>query len=137
MKLPRFLLTLSFFTILSLLYVYQQNQIYQLAYDGEKQRSAFQDLLDKNNTLRYNIQRNSSLIRIGNKISRNQDYEIPDAYRLVKLSHPLESLKVKLCESEKETLLSRIFGIKTEAEARTINPQETFHSKSSVLFEVR
>lgn len=123
MRLHKFLSTLFFFTVLSLLYVYQQNQIYQLAYDGEKKKNVLQDLLDKNNALRYNIQKGSSLIRIGNKISRNRDYEIPGVYRLVKLSQPVEKLRTKADEPKKETFLSRVFGVKTEAEAGTINPQ--------------
>ncbi len=127
MKLSKFLLLLSLVTAFSLLYVYQQTQIFHFAYTGQKKLTVFQDLLDKNTILRYNITRNTSLTRIGNKVSMTSDFEMPDTYRLVKLTHPLTELKVAQQMPKKETLLSRLFGVKQEAEAKTINPVVTKH----------
>ena len=120
MKLSKFLLMVSFITLFSLLYVHQQTEIFRLAYTGQKKLSVFQDLLDKNTILRYNIAKNASLTRIGNKVSLAYDFEMPDTYRLVKLTHPL--LRVSQRMPKKETLLSRLFGVKREAQAKTINP---------------
>lgn len=122
MKLPRFLLTIVSITLFSLLYVYQQTEIFRLAYEGQNKISRLDDLLDKNTILRYNIETNTSLISIGDKVANNTDFEMPDAYRLVKLIRPLEGLKISQYISKKETLLSRIFGIKRQAEAKTISP---------------
>jgi len=120
MKLPKFLSIVTFITSFSLLYVYQQTEIFRLAYVGQKKQALYQDLLDKNNILRYNIKSKGSLAQIGNTISCNTDYEIPDTYKLVRLT-PSRELKEQL--PNRETIISRVFGIKRQAEAKTINPQ--------------
>ncbi len=129
MKLPKFLSVIVFITVFSLLYVYQQTEIFLLAYDGQKKQAVLQDLLDKNNILRYNIARNASLTRIGNKISSNADFQMPNAYRLVKMAQPLDSLKVRQYTPKKESLIASIFGIKTQAEAKMISPSAPFKDK--------
>ena len=123
MKLPKFLSIVTFITSFSLLYVYQQAEIVRLAYVGQKKSALYQDLLDKNNTLRYNIKSKASLVQIGNTISSNTDYEMPNSYKLVRLSPSREGLSLKEQALNRETMLSRIFGIKRQAEAKTINSQ--------------
>lgn len=93
-----------------------------MAYVGQKNQACFQDLLDKNTILRYNIERNASLISIGNKISGSKDFQMPDSYRLVKLSATKEGFRINSGNPAKQTLIARIFGIKSQAEAETINP---------------
>lgn len=131
MKFSNFLMVLAFVTMFSLLYVYQQTEIFRLAYDGQNKLSKVEDLLDKNTILRYNIARNASLIRIGNKVSSGSDFQMPEGYRLVKLSQPLEGLAVSQYVPKKETMVARIFGIKRQAEARTINPAATYPVSNS------
>jgi len=109
-------------TAFSLLYVYQQSEIFRLAYAGQRRTTHFEDLLDKNVVLKYNIAKNVSLTRIGTKVCADPDFQMPDSYRLVKLSRPLNGLKVRQYAPKKETLLARLFGIKRQAEAKTINP---------------
>lgn len=122
MKLSKFLALLIFITNFSLLYVYQQTEIFRLGYLGQKRIAAFEDLLDKNSILRYNIKRNGSLINVGSKISKNSDYQMPDSYRLVRLSPDKGGLKFKELSPGRETLLSRLFGVRSQAEAKTVNP---------------
>ncbi len=122
MKLSRFLSLVSLITVFSLLYVHQQTEIFRLAYTGQKKLTVFQDLLDKNTVLRYNITKTASLTRIGNKALIAGDFEMPDTYRLVKLAEPLKGLQVSYKMPRKETLLSRLFGVRREAEARPVNP---------------
>ncbi|MFA4842641.1 MAG: hypothetical protein WC658_02260 [Candidatus Omnitrophota bacterium] len=120
MKFSKFLLTLSSVTLISLLYVYQQTEILRLAYIGEKKTGSFEELLDKNSILRYNIGRSASLVHIGKNIYTNADYEMPADFKLVRI-YPAR--KGMLAQAQrKENLLSRLFGIKTQAEAKTINP---------------
>lgn len=120
MKISKFLFLVSVTTLIALLYVYQQSEIFRLAYLGQRRSVAFQDLLDKNTILRYNIETNASLIRLGSKVTKEMDYEMPGSYQLVKLSYPLEKIKVNA--PQRQNLLVRFFSIKREAEARTINP---------------
>jgi len=122
MRLSRFLSVVSFITCFSLLYVYQQSEIFRLAYLGQKNHVAFQELLDKNGQLRYNIGRSGSLVQIGDKISGSTDFQMPDSYKLVRLATSREGYRLREETPGRQTLMSRIFGIKSQAEARTLNP---------------
>lgn len=123
MRLPKFLFIASFFTFFSLIYVYQQTEILRLAYLGQKRLTIFEDLLDKNTILRYNIKRNASLVHISNRLSDYTDYEMPESYRLVRLASTKENIRTNASSRfNKENVLSRLFGIKRQAEAKTINP---------------
>lgn len=109
-------------TLFSLLYVYQQTEILRFAYTQQKQNVVFQELLDKNSILRYNIEKNLSLVNIGTSVSNRSDFQMPDKYQLVRLVPSKEGLTFAQGAPNKETLLSRVFGLKRQAEARTINP---------------
>lgn len=122
MKTSKFLSAVIFITCICLLYVHQHTEIFRLAYLDQKKQVVLEDLLDKNSILRYNIGRNASLVQIGNKISGYADFQMPDSYRLVRLAPSQEKFRLKDQLLGKETLLARIFGIKREAVAKTINP---------------
>lgn len=127
LKLSRFLFAISFITICSLLYVFQQTEVFRLAYDGQKKVSLFEDLLDKNTILRYNIAKSASIICIGSKVALGNDFQMPDTFRLVKLTHSLEGLKVTQYVPKKEAMIAQLFGIKRQAEANTINPSRSIN----------
>jgi len=112
----------GFITCFSLLYVYQQSEIFRMAYLGQKNHVEFQESLDKNNQLRYNIDRSASLVQIGSKISDSTEFQMPDSYKLVRLTPSREGYSLRDESSGRQTLLSRIFGIKSQAEARTLSP---------------
>ena len=122
MRLTKFLSLTVFITSFSLLYVYQQSEIFRLAYLGQKKQACFNEILDKNTALKYNIKKDSSLVRIGNKISGSSDFQMPDSYRFVKFVSSPGGYKLAKIERDRPTLLSRIFGINREAQAKTINP---------------
>ncbi len=123
MKINKFLSISAFITGFSLLYVYQQTEILRFAYIGSKKQAAFEDLLDKNSVLRYNIVKNASLVNIGGRVEKSGEFQMPDAYRLVKLSPAAENSEIKVGAIVRQTLLSKIFSIKKQAEAQTINPR--------------
>ena len=122
MKLSKFLSLIIFITFISCLYVYQQTEILRLAYIGQKKMSVFEDLLDKNSFLRYNLGRSVSLVRIGDRVSKVADFQMPDTYRLIRLASSEKILKSKAQRPKRESVASRLFGIKRQAEAKTINP---------------
>ena len=93
-----------------------------MAYIGQKKAAFFQDLLDKNTQLRYNIEKSASVVRIGNKILESNDYEMPSSYQLVRLREPLKDIKVPAAPAQTENVFVRFFSIKRQAEAKTINP---------------
>jgi hypothetical protein len=122
MRLSRFLGVLLAVTLLSLLYVWQQAEILRLAYEGQKHYVSFQDLLDANSSLRYNLTKNTSVTKMAGKITKTGDFRMPNNYCLVKVSAPKSQTQyVQRYYHRKETLVSRVFGIKRQAEARTIN----------------
>lgn len=127
MRLSKFLSLVAFITFFCLLYVYQQTETFRLAYLGQKKMVAFQDSLDKNTLLRYNIKKTTSLIRIDNKVSEYAHFEIPDSYRLVRLTYPQEVFRVaeQPRSFKRENIVFRLFGIKREALGKTINPSNT------------
>lgn len=122
MKLSKLLSILLFVTAFSLLYVFQQTEVYRFAYAGQKREAILQDLLDKNTILRYNIGRFSSLVEFGKRISDSVQFQMPESYRLVRVMPLEEGGRLAARPANRQTLLSRIFGIKRQAEAQTINP---------------
>jgi hypothetical protein len=122
MRLGKFLSTIIFVTLLSVLYVYQQTEIFRFAYIGEKRQIILQDLLEKNNILRYNIKRNDSLVKIGEKFIASSDFEIPENFRSVRLKTSEENLRLVRQSTGRLNKLARLFSIKRQAEAKTINP---------------
>lgn len=121
MRVPKFLLSVSVFTLFVMVYVHQQSAIFRMGYLIDRKQAKFQDLLDKNALLRYNVQRDASLVRIAERLSKCGDFQMPDTYRLVKLELPVENQRLIVQAPKRETLIARIFGVRRQAEAKTIN----------------
>jgi len=121
MRLSKFLLISAMVTCFSLLYVWQQTEAFRLAYVSQKNMAVFQELLDKNTILRYNIKRNTSLVRIGNKVFECADFQMPDTIQLVRARSPERIVSISQRAPKKQNLFSLLFGIKRQAEAKTIN----------------
>ena len=85
-----------------------------MAYLGEKKQTAFNELLDKNITLRYNIDRKASLVNIVAKAGLT-DYQMPNSYRLMKFASAKERLRLKERPLKRHSLLASIFTVKRQA----------------------
>jgi hypothetical protein len=120
MKPSRFLLIAVSITFTSCLYVSQQTEILRLAYVGQKKKAAFEDLLDKIGLLRYNLEQSISLVRIGGSASKTTGFRMPDDYRLVRVSSQGAGISPKEKEPRRVSMAYRLFGIKRQAEAKTI-----------------
>jgi len=122
MKITKFLFASSILTCICLLYVYQQTEIFRFAYSGHKKVVAFEDLLDKNTVLRYNIKKSGSLIYIGSKISQVADFEMPTTYQRITLAYrnTHAAAAAVALKTKKENMLSRVFEIRSQAEANTV-----------------
>ena len=121
MRIAKFLVSMSVFTLFVTMYVYQQSAIFRLGYLIDRKQARFQDLLDKNALLRYNVQKDASLVRIGDKFSKRADFQMPDTYRLVKLEMVADNTKLIAEAPKKENIFARIFGAQRQAEAKTIS----------------
>jgi len=124
MRLSKVLGGTTFITLFALLYVWQQTEIFRLAYEGQKKQAEFQEELDKNSQLRYTLKKSSSLTRIGNRIPLSQNFHLPEAYMLVKLN----SNQAGNQEDRSENMVARLFTLKRQAEAKTISPVVPFNS---------
>lgn len=122
MKLSKFLSIVTIVTSFSLLYVYQQAEVFRFAYLGQRKQAQMQELLDKNTILRYNINRSGSLVNLGDSISNNNDFQMPESYNLIRLASSEDNSGPHGKLLDKETVLSRFFSIKRQAEAKTIYP---------------
>jgi hypothetical protein len=122
MRLTKFFSAVVFITSFCVLYVYQQSEIFRLAYLGQKKQAVFTELLDKNTALRYSLNKSSSLVNIGARINSTNDFQMPDNYRFVKFVSSPEGLRLADQGHAQESLLARIFSLKREAQAKTINP---------------
>jgi len=73
--------------------------------------------------LRYNINKDTSLVLIDNKVSRYANFEMPNSYRVVKLAYAHEGLKIanRSRSPKLQNIATAIFGIKRQAEARSID----------------
>ncbi|TAM38820.1 hypothetical protein EPN54_03970 [bacterium] len=122
MRLNRFISVTVIITSFCVLYVYQQSEIFRLAYLGQKKQITFNELLDKNTALRYNIKKNSSLVNIGKSMGSANEFQMPDNYRFVRFIPSRDGLKVADQDQGREGLLARIFSLKRQALAKTVNP---------------
>ena len=120
MKLSRFLFVALFLTIAGLCYVWQQTEIFCLAYKGQRRLSAYQALTEKNAMLKYCKQSNISLVRLSNSLGEKNEFQIPETYRLVRLVSPQQNLGAKANSPKRQNFLSRLFSVKRQAEAGTI-----------------
>jgi hypothetical protein len=120
MKLPKFMALVTVATAVCLLYVYQQTEIFRLAYTGQRFNSQLQELSNANAVLRYSIESSSSLIRIGDKLSQRTEFQMPDGYHMVRMSAPSTHPAIRRPERG-ENMLVRIFSVKRQAVAQTIN----------------
>jgi len=127
MRLSKFLSLAFLLTFFSTLYVWQQTEVFRLAYEGQKNTASFKELLDENSFLRYNLKRNTSLVRIGTKAWQSGDFCMPANFCLVKVGQPRTNTKIAgNAASKSQTLMARIFGLKRQAEAKTISPSVSF-----------
>ena len=117
MKLSKFISVILSLTCFSLIYVYQQTEIFRLGYVSQKRQVNFGDLLDKNTILRYNVNRNTSLVHLADKVS-GMDMQMPDTYRLVKVASLKGGAGSARKLAKKESFISGLFSVKREAEAR-------------------
>ena len=120
MKLSKTLSVILSFTCFSLVYVHQQSEIFRLGYISQKRQVVFDELLDKNTVLRYNIERNSSLVHLQNN-SSTTDMQMPDTYRLMKVAYLKGSPRGVRKLAKKDNFLSGLFSVKREAQAKDLN----------------
>jgi len=117
MRLSKLLSIILSITFVSVLYVYQQSNIIRAAYQEQKKLALLENLVDKNNNIRYNLNRQMSLVSIDG-IWQEDDFEWPHQEQLVSL-RTVESVKLDTSFEAKTTsnIFTSLFGLKAQAEA--------------------
>ncbi|MGD9014861.1 MAG: hypothetical protein PVI33_02405 [Candidatus Omnitrophota bacterium] len=122
MNLTKFFIIILAVTLLALLYVYQESKIIHSAYQEQERLALLETLVDRNKNLRYNIDRQMSLVSLS-EIWQDGDFEWPGSKYLVS-AHPVQQSPTdKKQIIETGSLFTRLFGLKSKAEARSIKPR--------------
>ncbi|MCX7661382.1 MAG: hypothetical protein N2Z79_01700, partial [Candidatus Omnitrophica bacterium] len=83
--LKRFVIKVFIFCVLACFYVYQQIEIVRLGYINEKKRKELEQLLDYNHLLRYNLNKQTSLVKISGAYKENSNFQRPKDFCLIKV----------------------------------------------------
>ena len=122
MRITKFLIIALAVTFLSVLYVYQQSKIIHLAYQEQERLTLLESLVDKNSNIRYNINRQMSLVSIAG-LWEEGDFEWPHQKQLVSLSIAGQSFEDNKQVKQTESIFTRLLGLKSQAEATPIKPR--------------
>ena len=122
MRITKFLIIAFAVTLLAVLYVYQQSKIIHLAYQGQERLALFESSVDKNSNLRYNINRQMSLVSIAG-LWEEGDFEWPHQKQLVSLTTIRQTPEDNRQIKETENIFTRLLGLRSQAEATLIKPQ--------------
>ena len=125
MRLPKFLMTMIFLTLLALVYTHLQVQILDFAYQGKARQMKLQKLKDDNDAVMYNICILKSASNLGMKLlADNSHLRFLDDANIVKIESNKKLEDGYLVSSKKEvkkaSLFSGIFSLKSQAEAGSI-----------------
>lgn len=116
---------LSFFTVIVLIYIHMQMQIFALAYEGQEQRKKMQKIKDQNGAIAYNILTLKSANHLGRELltdgSSMQFASNLDVIELQTLPAVPVS-EAEIAKKEKATFLSSILSrITPQAEAGSLD----------------
>jgi hypothetical protein len=127
MKLSRFLLVMIFATIVSLVYIQLQVQIYDLAYRGKSKEHQMRKLMDENSHVTYRICLLKSANHLGVKLlTEDSQMCFLDNRNVVqvKTSVPSQEGTMGLASLPKTEsgikFLQNIFSLKSQAEAKPV-----------------
>lgn len=130
MRIPRFALVCVSATALALAYVWQQTEIFRLAYVGQKQLGHFEELLDVNSALRYNLTRKTSVSHMGLQAAQGSEFHLPEQFCLLRVPGEQTVRSGRQQVEDKMTLIARMFGFRRQAEAQTLNQGAGYFSLS-------
>ncbi len=126
MKLSKFVRGIIFLTILSLIYIHLQMQIFAFAYRGKLKEQKIYQLREENGNTTYNIFRLKSAHNLGYKLlDEDSDMQFLDGSQIVKVEVPQsaeEKIELSAVSSRRASnpILS-FLSLRSQAEAR---PQE-------------
>ena len=123
MKVTKFLVTLSVTTMCALGYVHTQVELVKISYAIDCKERAKRELLDRKESLGYNIENLESPSRLENALwAQNIDIAYPKRAQLVELkSGAYKAKKIRTAKAARTTKINRVAewaGWRTEAHAK-------------------
>lgn len=124
MKLTQFLKGMGMITILSVIYINLQVQIYDFAYQARKKEKDIRRLVDHNGNMTYNISKLKSANHLGVKLlAQNSNMQFLDNSNIVKLETHVSSKNERPSVAaenieKKPNVLASIFYLRSQAEAK-------------------
>jgi len=125
MRLPKFLTVVILVTLIALIYVQLQVEIYEYAYKGKKRELALKELLDRKSHVLYNINNMESVQYLGARLLTQDNLQFVGSDQMVKLAIPVQLVEninpaIVRTESKKTSFLASLFTLKSQAEAKPI-----------------
>jgi hypothetical protein len=126
MKLLKFVSFVGLLTLLSLIYINLQMQIFDLAYQGKKKENAIRELSDRNGIVTSDILKMTSANHLGLKVlapdSQMQFRNDQDVVRLETAEMPLDKPLLASSKTLEKTqkIFSNLFLFITQAEAKPV-----------------
>ena len=124
MKLTKFLKGMGMITILAVIYINLQVQIYDFAYQAKKKEKDMRRLVDHNGNMTYSILKLKSANHLGVKLlTENSNMQFMDSNNVIKLETHIPIKKeqppaaVENIE-KKPNILASIFSLRSQAEAK-------------------
>ena len=121
MNLNKVFILILVLTFTALAHVHQQTKIIQMAYQEQKRLAFLENLIDKNNNFRYNINRQTSLVAMADTW-QSGDFEWPQQGQLVSLStsHAIPGGSEQAPKFD--NIFAGLFRLRSRAEATQIKP---------------
>ena len=123
MRLIKFLQIAMMATVLSLIYIHMQMQIFTLAYQGKYKEKNMKKIIEDNGYLTYSILTLKSSSHLGGKmLAENSSMQFADPQSIVEVTMPQAKTKSKLVSKkqkiEKSNALLSFISLKSQAEAK-------------------
>lgn len=133
MKLMKSIQMMGLFTVLALIYIHMQMQIFDMAYQGKKKQRELEDLVNSNAMISYNIMKLTSSHNLGLRLLNDDSdlrFRAQDNVVEVATTKSLEEGGQKLSRRDtgKAKSLLNLLSLRSEAEAksteesRSLNP---------------
>ena len=124
MKLTQFLKGMGMITILAVIYINLQVQIYDFAYQAKKKEKDLRRLVDRNGNMTYGILKLKSANHLGVKLlTENSTMQFMDSSNVIKLETHIPIKKEQSPAAapnieKKPNILASIFSLRSQAEAK-------------------
>ncbi len=125
MRLSKSLAAMVIVTVMALIYIHLQVQIYDLAYRGSAQESQISQLMDDRDDIHYDITVLKSANHLGGTLlSGDSDLRFLDRDDIIEVHVPRSPRAIDMAslssQRKERSFLARLFSLKSKAEAKTI-----------------